>query len=178
MKIRDMMYAALFTAFVAVLGYIPAIPLQPVPVTLQTMGVMLSGAVLGARLGGLSMLVLVLLAFVGAPVLTGGNGGLGYLLGPTGGYVFSFPVAAYVIGYFTEKNWTQLKVWKSLIINIFGGIIIVYSIGMPYLMVVTKMDFTQAFILNLQFIPGDLIKAFLAAFIAVKIKKTYPIIRK
>ncbi|OEG00132.1 biotin biosynthesis protein BioY [Vulcanibacillus modesticaldus] len=179
MKIRDMMFAALFTALVAVLGYMPSIPLPfGVPITLQTFGVMLAGAVLGARLGGLSLLVFILLAAVGAPVLNGGAGGLTKLLGPTGGYILSWPLAAYIIGYLAEKNWDKLNVWKLFIFNIIGGILVVYAIGIPYLVAVTEYKLVPALIGNLAFIPGDLIKAFVSAWIAIKLKKTYPIINK
>ncbi|GBF10589.1 biotin transporter BioY [Tepidibacillus sp. HK-1] len=179
MKLKEMMYVALFTAVVAVLGYLPAIPLAfiPVPITAQTLGVMLAGSVLGAKRGGLSMLVLVLLAAVGAPVLSGGSGGISVLLGPTGGYVLSWPIAAFVIGLLVERSWQNLKVWKLTLFHVIGGILIVYAIGIPYLAVVAKLNIYEALISNLAFIPGDLIKAIVAAVVAMQMKKSYPIIQ-
>lgn len=178
MKVRDMVYVSLFASLVAVLGRIPAIPLPftPVPITMQTMGVMLAGSLLGARLGGLSMLVLILLAAVGAPVLYGGSGGLAHLIGPTGGYVLSWPLAAFTIGFLIQKFWNRLSVWKVFVFNILGGIIIVYSIGIPYLAAVTDMSLSFAILTNLAYIPGDLIKAFIAALITMQVIKTYPLI--
>ncbi len=179
MKIRDMVLVALFAAIVAVLGYLPAIPIPliPVPITAQTLGVMLAGSVLGARRGGLSILILVLLAAVGAPVLSGGTGGLARLLGPTGGYVLSWPIAAFIIGFLVEKSWDHLRLWKLILINILGGIIIIYAIGIPYLSRVTGIPFTEALIGNFTFIPGDIVKGVVAAIITLQIKKAYPIIK-
>lgn len=180
MKIRDMVYVSLFAALVAVLGKIPAIPLPftPVPITAQTMGVMLAGSLLGARLGGLSMVILILLAAVGAPVLSGGSAGLAHLIGPTGGYILSWPLAAFIIGLLVQKFGDKLSVWKVFAFNILGGIFIVYLIGIPYLAAVTDMDLSFAILTNLAYIPGDLIKAFVAALITMQITKVYPLIDK
>ena len=89
MKTKEMMYVSLFTAIVAALGILPPVtlPFIPVPITAQTLGVMLAGTVLGARLGGLSLLVFLLLVLAGAPVLSGGRGGLGVIFGPSGGFI-------------------------------------------------------------------------------------------
>jgi biotin transport system substrate-specific component len=84
-----MVYVAMFTAVMCVLGFLPPIPLpfSPVPITAQTLGVMLAGSILGARLGGLSLVVFLLVVAVGAPVLSGGRGGFSVLLGPSAGYL-------------------------------------------------------------------------------------------
>jgi len=180
MATRRMIFAGLFAGLVAVLGYFPPIPLPftPVPITLQTLGVMLAGGILGGRLGGVSMLVLVLLAAVGAPVLSGGGGGLARLLGPTGGYIFGWIFGAYFIGILVEKSFRSLSLFKVFIFNIVGGIIIIYAFGIPYLAYVTEMSLPVAFTTNLIYLPGDLLKAFVAALIIVRINKSYPIIRR
>lgn len=177
MKTKEMLYAVLFTALVIVFGYVPAIPipLLPVPITIQTLGVMIAGSVLGSRLGALSMFIFVLLAAIGLPVLTGGTGGL---LRPSGGFVISWPVAAYLIGYFVERYWERLTIWKLFLVNLLGGVIVVYAIGIPYLAVMADLDLVQAVIASAMFIPGDLIKAYLAAMIAIKLHKAYPLIKK
>ena len=81
MKIKNMLYAAMFAAIVAVLGLMPPIPLPfiPVPITLQTMGVMLAGSFLGKRLGFISVLLVVVIVLLGLPILSGGRGGLALL---------------------------------------------------------------------------------------------------
>lgn len=176
---KDMMYVSLMAAIVAVLGFIPPIALPfGVPITLQTLGVMLAGTILGARLGGISLLIFVLLVTAGTPILSGGRGGLGILLGATGGYVLSWPIAAFIIGYLVEKYWNKLTFIKVFLINILGGIIIVYAIGIPYYVAVTEVDFFKALIGNLIFIPGDLVKVLIATWLAIKMKNIYPIIKK
>ena len=84
MKTRDLVYVALFAAIVAVLGLLPPVPVPgiPVPITAETLGVMLAGSVLGGRRGGLALLVFLAVVAVGAPVLSGGRGGIGVFYGP------------------------------------------------------------------------------------------------
>lgn len=180
MKLKDMMYVAMFAAVVAALGLIPPIPVPviPVPITAQTLGVMLAGGILGAKRGGLSVLIFVLLVAVGAPILAGGRGGFGVLLGLTGGYVLSWPVAAFVIGYFTEKFWDRLNLVNLMLFNFIGGIIIVYLVGITQYSIVTETPWIAAAIGNLPFIPGDLVKAAIAGVVALRMKKAYPMIEK
>lgn len=90
MRIKELVYAALFAALIAVLGLIPPVSLGiiPVPVTAQTLGVMLAGCFLGWRTGALSLIIFLILITLGLPVLPGGRGGLAILVGPTGGVRF------------------------------------------------------------------------------------------
>jgi biotin transport system substrate-specific component len=180
MKTKEMMYVALFAAVVAVLGILPpiSIPFSTVPITAQTLGVMLAGAILGARLGGMSLLVFVLLVAVGAPILSGGRGGFGVFLGPSGGFILSWPIAAFVIGLLVEKAWSSLKLWNTIIFNVIGGIILVYLIGVPYMAAMLDLPLAEAFIGSFVYLPGDLVKAVIASVIAVQIKKSYPLIQK
>ena len=100
MKIRELMYVTMFAAIMGVLGLLPPIMLAftPVPITLQSLGVMLSGSVLGARLGpkyaALSQLVFMLLVAIGLPLLSGGRGGIGVFFGPSGGYLLGYVAGA------------------------------------------------------------------------------------
>ncbi|MEX1028462.1 MAG: biotin transporter BioY [Paenibacillaceae bacterium] len=176
MKIKDMMYASLFAAVMAVLGLLPPIPLPfiPVPITAQTLGVMLAGCILGARLGGLSLLIFVILVGVGAPLLSGGRGGLSVLAGPTGGYILSWPIAAFVIGYLVQRISAGINLWKLILINAVGGILIVYAIGIPFLSIITDVPILKAALGNLAFIPGDLLKAVIASLISIRILKVNP----
>src|SRR5699024_11878277 len=93
-----------FAALVGVLGMIPPIPLGfiPVPITAQTLGVMLAGGFLGKKTGSISMLLFILLVAFVAPLLTGGGGGFSALVGPSAGYILSWLVAAYFMGLCTE----------------------------------------------------------------------------
>ncbi|MBM7703582.1 biotin transporter BioY [Metabacillus iocasae] len=179
MKLKEMMYVSLFAALVAALGLLPpiALPFTPVPITAQTFGVMLAGAVLGARLGGMSLGLFVLLVAVGAPVLSGGRGGLGILIGPSGGYVLSWPIAAFVIGFLVEKSWHQLKLWRMVVFNLIGGVLVVYACGITYLSFVADLTWMQAAVSALTYIPGDIAKAVLSGIIALRIQKSYPLIQ-
>ncbi|RVN51032.1 BioY family transporter, partial [Sinorhizobium meliloti] len=100
MNTRDLVLVALFTAIIVVLGLVPPITLGfiPVPITAQSMGVMLAGCIIGAKRGALAFLLLVLLVAIGLPVLSGGRGGLAVLAGPSGGFIFGWAVAAFVTG--------------------------------------------------------------------------------
>lgn len=179
-KVRSMMYIAMFAAIVSVLGFIPPIyfPFTPIPITAQTLGVMLAGSILGAKRGGLSLALFVLIVIAGAPVLSGGRGTLAAIFAPSGGYVLAFPIAAYIIGWLVEKYWEQLKLWKLMIINVFGGLIVIYAIGIPYLSMMTGLPLGAAALTNLIYIPGDIIKVILASLLAWKIRTVYPLITK
>lgn len=104
-KLKGMIFAALFAALTGAVAWfkIP-LPFTPVPITLQTLMVLISGAMLGAYYGALAMIVYLVLGVIGLPVFAGGSSGFGALLGPTGGYLFSYPVAAFVIGKMLEKK--------------------------------------------------------------------------
>lgn len=175
MKIKDMIFAALFTAIMAALGFIPPIFLSftPVPITLQTLGVMLSGSLLGARLGGLSQFVFLLLVAVGAPILSGGRGGLGIFVGPSGGFIICYTIAAFVIGWGVTKI-KKASFMNILAVNIIGGILLVYCIGIPVQALVMKIKLMQAVKLGLVYIPGDIIKAVIATILTISLRKRVP----
>src|ERR1044072_1187364 len=80
-----------------------AIPIGPVPITMQTFAVTLTGALLGSRLGAAALIAYLIEGAVGLPFFAAGTAGLGVLLGPTGGYLVSFPAAAYITGAFAEN---------------------------------------------------------------------------
>src|SRR5699024_7915528 len=180
MKLQDMMYIALFTAIVGVLSFFPPIPLPfiPVPITAQTLGVMLAGGILGARRGGLRLLVFLLLIAVGTPLLPGGRGGLSALVGPSGGHILSWPIAAWMIGYSVEQNWHTLKIWNVFLYNIIGGIVIDYLIGVTVLSIVGKMPRWRTSIAGLAYLTGCLIKAIIDAYMTVKVNQAYPLLEK
>ena len=180
MPTRDLVYIALFAAITGALGLLPPITLGfiPVPITAQTLGVMLAGSVLGARRGGLSQLVLVLLVAAGLPLLSGWRGGISVLVGPSGGFLLAWPFAAFMIGWMVERSWSQLGWFRMFAFNILGGIGVIYLFGVPWLSIVAEMSLAQAMAASMAFIPGDLIKAGLAATIAVTLKRGYPLIAR
>lgn len=154
---RDLVYAAFFTCVTAVLGLV-MLPMYPVPVTGQSMGPMLAGSVLGARLGAWSLIAFDFLAAAGVPVLSGMRGGLGIILGPTGGYILSWPVAAFVVGWLLGDK-KQKTFARYLLANTVGGVFVVYLIGASWLGLMQGLDFKTAFVEGaLVFFPGDLVK--------------------
>jgi biotin transport system substrate-specific component len=177
-KTRDLAYVALFAAIVAVLGLIPpiAIPVIPVPITAQTLGVMLAGSVLGAKRGGLALLLFLAVVAVGAPVLSGGKGGLGVFVGPTAGYLYSWPIAAFVVGLLTQVFWRRFNLAYAFLANVIGGIVVVYAIGIPFTSVYADIPLSTSFVGSFLFIPGDLVKALIAALVAVSVRRAYPVI--
>ena len=127
-------------AFLTAIGAQVEIPHQPVPYTLQTVFVLLAGAFLGKRNGGISQLLYLLAGAVGMPVFSGWGFGLAKLLGPTGGYLLSFPVAALAIGYLCEGH----KGFAWSLISMCVGLFIVFSLGTLQLKLVYFHDWSQA----------------------------------
>ncbi len=179
MSTRDLVHIALFAAIVAALGLIPPLTIGfiPVPITAQSLGVMLAGAILGAKRGGLAVLVFVLLVAIGLPVLAGGRGGLGIFFGPSGGFVLAFPIAAFAIGWLIERTWNRLGFFTAFASILAGGIGVIYVIGVPWLAAAADLTLVQAITGSAAFLPGDCIKAAIAAMICVTIKRAYPVIR-
>lgn len=180
MKIKDYVFAALFAALIAVLGMIPPLPLGfiPVPITAQTLGVMLAGCFLGRRTGLLSLVIFILLVAIGLPVLSGGRGGLSVLVGPSAGYIFSWPIAAYFIGLATEKIWSKVKAWKLAIVNLIFGVLLINLIGAPVMALITNTSIWAGLVGAVAFLPGDIIKAVITAIIAMQLRAISPIEEK
>ncbi len=173
MKLRDTAMVAMMTAVIAVLGLLPAVtvPFLPdVPVTAQTLGVMLAGIILGARRGAASCLLFILLIGFGAHLLSGGRGGPAALVGPTAGYLWAWPVGAFVIGYLTERT-RELSAIKLFAYNVLGGVAVIYAGGIPVVSLVTKVPLAAAAIGNLVYIPGDLVKAVAAAVLGLAVRR-------
>jgi biotin transport system substrate-specific component len=178
-KTRDLAYIALFAAITAVLGLIPAVAVGLVPVTAQTLGVMLAGAILGARRGFLALLLFLVLVAIGLPVLASGAGGLSVFATPSAGYLISWPIAAGVVGLLTERLWNRYNLAWGTLANVVGGIVVIYAIGVPVLKFVSALPWGEALWFGAAvFIPGDLVKAVVAAAIAAGVRRSYPVIER
>jgi biotin transport system substrate-specific component len=177
-KTRDLAYVALFAAIVAVLGLLPPVPVPgiPVPITAQTLGVMLAGSVLGARRGGLALLVFLAVVAMGAPLLSGGRGGLAVFVGPSAGFLYSWPIAAFVIGALTQLFWRRLNVAWALVANLVGGVLVIYAIGVPFTSLYADIPLSASVTGSLAFLPGDVVKAVAASVVAVAVRRAYPVI--
>ena len=168
-ELRMMVFASLFAALTAAGAYIQVpIPVSPVPVTLQVFFVLLAGSMLKSKWGSLSMIVYTLLGIVGLPVFAGGSSGIGVLLGPTGGYITGFILAAYVIGKLSEKAENADKSGLFInALNMSAGVLILYACGFIQLMFVAEIGPGAALALGVvPFLPGEIIKTGVAAYIA------------
>lgn len=167
--LRETAYIGVFAALMTVLGYVEIpLPFSPVPITGQTFGVMLAGALLGSRLGFLALAVFDL-AGLAFPVFAGGSGGLAVLAGPTGGYILSWPLAAWLIGRLTEQV-PRPGFLRLFVANVLGGVIVIYALGVTQLALVAHIGFLPAVAKGaLPFLPGDLIKCAVAAVAAQRL---------
>jgi biotin transport system substrate-specific component len=168
-NVKPMIYASLFAALTAVGAFIKIpIPISPVPITLQVFFVLLAGLVLGARWGGTSMVVYVMLGVIGLPVFSGGSSGLGILLGPTGGYIIGFVAGAFVTGLIYNKaNDSKTATIGAMI----GGLAVIYLLGVMQLSFVANMTLQQAVAVGmLPFLIGDAIKIVAALIVADRIR--------
>ncbi|RXK18581.1 biotin transporter BioY [Macrococcus sp. DPC7161] len=173
MKTKDLVLISMFTAIIACLGLIPGIsvPGLPVPIVLQNLGIILAGCLLGKRLGTLSVVLFLLLVSVGAPILSGGRGGFGVFFGPSAGYLFSFILVAFLIGFFVEKL-SKWNIGTFFIINVLVGVILCNLIGGAYMAWYLHQDVMTIYTSTLAFVPGDVLKSLIAAILAVRLRKT------
>ncbi|MCP3775874.1 biotin transporter BioY [Paenibacillus sp. MZ04-78.2] len=177
LTLRGIVFSALFAALVVLFGFI-SIPLgfTPVPITLQTLAVMLAGGLLGARYGFLSMALIVVLTVIGFPLLQG-TGGLGVLLGPTGGYVWMWPISALLIGWLLPRIRIR-GLWgyaaAFLVLELFGSLLL-YVSGVPWLAYVTGMSLSKAMVAGCYpYLIGDAIKVAAATLIIASVRQVFP----
>jgi biotin transport system substrate-specific component len=173
---RDLALVATFTGVVAALGLVPAFlpPGFSVPITAQSLGVILAGAVIGARRGFLSLVLLLVLVAVGLPLLAGPRGGLGVFAGPSVGFLLGYPVAAYVVGWLTERGGPTYRVSWGLVANVIGGIVVLYVFGVVGVAAVTGVSLQAALVATWIYLPGDLVKVVVAAVVARGVHAAYP----
>ena len=173
---RDLALVAIFAGIVAALGVVPAFqpPGFTVPITAQSLGVMLAGAVVGARRGFLALLLFLALVAAGLPLLAGGRGGLGVFFGASAGFLLAWPVTSFVIGWLTERGGPSYRLPWGIVANILGGIVLLYAAGIVGIAVVGHMSVAAAAVSTWIFIPGDLVKAVVAALVARGVHAAYP----
>lgn len=183
--IRGIVFTALFAALFIAGGFIK-IPLgfTPVPISLQSLAVMLAGGLLGAVYGFWSIFIVVGLTALGLPLMNG-SGGLAQILGPTGGFIWMFPVAALLIGWVSDRFFAERKkltapqtVLLLLVIFAFGSLLL-YTTGVPWLAHFSpKLDLYGAYLAGMYpFLLGDAIKAAAATLIIAALRPVLPAIR-
>ena len=163
---------SVFAALIIVLGTV-IVPLPGgVPITAQTLGVMLAGLVLGPRFAPLAVILVLALAAVGLPVLAGGRGGLGVFVGPSAGYLFGWIAGVVVIGLLMRTG--RFTWWRTAVAALVGGVLVVYAFGIPVQALVTGVPLDLTALSSLAFLPGDLIKVTAATLVVVALRRAYP----
>lgn len=172
----------IFGAFVRI-----PLPFSPVPITLQTLFVLLAGALLGGNLAALSQFSYILLGLLGLPIFTGAGSGLSYLLGPTGGYLFGFILAVIFIGRFIKyaqnnlsRTFSSGEVFQkhrkardlfSVFVVLWLGDLIILCSGILWLKILLGYPLTRLLWVGfIPFIPGDLLKALIASILYLRLK--------
>ena len=167
MKIKRLILISLFAALICIATIIiPPIPIFSIPVTLQTLMIMITGILLTPKDAFLAVLLYLILGIIGLPVFSGFNSGLSALMGPTGGFLIAFPFASFFISYFKGK----LGFLRLLIINAIFASLFVYLIGAISIAFVNQINYFNALQTLLIFIPIDLFKALMAALIGKQLK--------
>ena len=184
LSIGDLTQAAVFAALIAALGLPGTINIgtSGVPITFQSLGVILAGAVLGPRKGTLAVVIFMVLAIAGLPILSGGRNGLTALSSPTAGYFIGFLPAVIVIGVLTalmvstggKTGSGKYRVLWGIGVNALGGIVVLYACGVLGLLVRTDLTLWAAIATNGSFIPGDIAKCVIAALVAAQVHRGRP----
>lgn len=176
-SMRAVAQIAVFAALIGALGLMGAIAVPGlVPITAQTLGVMLAGAVLGPWRGAASVSLLLLMVTLGLPLLSGGRGGLGVFVGPSVGYLIGWIVGAMVIGLIVHgvRGHPRIKWPRVLLGAMIGGIGVIYLFGIPAQAVVTGLDLRQTALTSLAFLPADVIKAGVTVVVTMALWRAYP----
>lgn len=172
LSVRDIARIGIFTALTAIGAFI-SIPIGPVPITLQSFFVLLSGIILGAKKAAYSQATYLLLGLVGFPVFAGFTGGLQSIYKPSFGFILGYIAAAYFTGKLTEDKSERPYIWPAVL----TGTLIIYAFGLPYmyfiLNIILNNNFSIIRIMQIgvfAFIPGDVLKAVLIVFLVEKIR--------
>ena len=166
-SVQDICSIAIMTAITVVMAQI-SIPMpMGVPMTMQTFAITLAGVILGSKKGGLSILVYVLLGAIGVPVFAGFSGGVQNLIGPTGGFIISFPIMAYVIGLGVEH---RKKKGMFVLMLILGTVLNYVIVVAMFCIIMNSSVMTGITACVLPFIPTAIIKAVVAALLGLQIR--------
>lgn len=165
MTTKNLIFTALMTAIIAVLGFVPSIPLpfMPVPIVVQNIGIFLAGILLGRKYGTLSVIVFLLLVAAGLPLLSGGRGSIGSFAGPSAGFLFLYPVVAYLIGLVRDLYYNKINLIILLGATLVIGVLMLDIVGTIIMGMITNLPFTKSITFSLAFIPGDVVKAIIAS---------------
>ncbi|MDN4611678.1 biotin transporter BioY [Arthrobacter burdickii] len=175
----DLSLVAVFAALIAALAILPGIPVGPlgVPITLQTLGVMLAGVVLGPGRGAAAVLLYLVAGLIGLPVFSGFNGGFGVLAGPSAGYLLAFPLAALVAGLLAVVVLRRARRFRAgllFLACLAASLLTIHPLGVAGLMVNAGLPLREAVVIDAAYLPGDMVKNVLAALLAVSVHRAFP----
>ena len=177
-SLRSLVFVALFAAFIAVLGLIPKIDLPlGVPITLQMLGVMLAGCLLGARRAAQTLLLFLAAVAIGMPLLAGGRGGLAAFMAPTAGYLVGWFFGAVTSGWIMSllpSGSPRRAALSAFLAAFFGCTLSVHLCGVVGLVYIAGFTWAQAFWGTLLFVPTDLIKCAICALIVHSVARGLP----
>lgn len=177
---RDLALVSVFAALIAVLTLVPAVPVGAlgVPITLQTMGIGIAALTLGSLRGGSAVGLYVLVGLAGVPIFAKFSGGLGSLAAPSAGYLLAFPIAALLTGALAtlvlRKVARRRRFLWLFLAAMAGSIFVTHPLGILGMSLNAQIPLSQAFILDMAYWPGDVVKNLLAAAIAVSVFKAFP----
>lgn len=169
---KEMSIVAVFTSLTAI-GAGISIPLGEVPITMQSLFVILSGLILGPKLGALSQIIYIILGLIGIPIFAGFTGGPQSIMKPSFGFVIAFVFAAYIVGKLSHssKYLSKNRIWIASLL----GTITLYLIGIPYMYYMLNIVMGKGLSFNtimkigcIIFLPGDFLKFIIASIIAIK----------
>ncbi|GAB3569911.1 biotin transporter BioY [Spelaeicoccus albus] len=177
---RDLSLIGVFAALIAAFGVMPAIPIGGigVPITLQTLAVVLTGLILGPLRGFAAAGLYVVVGLIGLPIFANFSGGPGVLVGPSGGYVVSFPFVAAAAGALAivavRKAARARRIAMLITAGLVGGVVVGHAFGMAGMMVNLHLSVPAAFAADVVFVPGDVVKVVIAALIAASVHRAFP----
>lgn len=172
---RTLVRVALVAALIGALGFVPPLYLPVaagVPITAQSLGVMLAGLLLGARAGAAAAALFVVVVLLGVPMLSGGRGGIGILATPPAGFFLGFIPGAFVTGLLAERL-RLAPLLSAFLAAATGGIGVVYLCGIPVSAVIAHVPFGYAAVGSAIFLPGDVLKAVGAALLATTVLRSW-----
>lgn len=175
----DLALIASFAALISALAYVGAIPVggAGVPITLQTLGVMLAGCLLGPVRGFLAVALYLAMGAAGLPVFAEHSSGLGTFTQPSAGYLLSFPVAALVGGLMVKYVAGERGKTRALVVfvcSLAGSVLVIHPAGIVGLMVTLDMSLAEAFKIDVIYWVGDLLKTTVVALIAAEVHRAFP----
>lgn len=179
-SVRGVTLSAMFAALLVVISFVNIhFSFSPVPISLENFAIMLAASVLGARYGLFSIGTVVVLTAIGFPLLHG-SGGLALLLGPTGGFIWMYPVSAFLIGLIVPRIKSKGvggMILVFLTLELFGSLLL-YVTGVPWLAHAADVSLSKAMVLGCYpYLPGDAVKAVLGTVIWASVRQWVPVLQ-